>query len=122
MTGSVEMILWFMVKHFICDFPLQAFPYMYKNKGTYGHLGGLLHAHIHGLGTLIVLSCFGVVGEVLGAIVMLDIILHYHIDYAKMKIGRVLDLRPDNSEWFWILLGFDQLLHFLCYYFFTKLI
>jgi len=44
----------FFTKHFICDFVLQAFPYMYKNKGTYGHLGGIWHSLIHVLGTAIV--------------------------------------------------------------------
>jgi hypothetical protein len=35
------------------------------------------------------------------------------IDWAKMNAGNLYNLKPDNSEWFWILLGFDQLLHHL---------
>ncbi len=37
------------IKHFIADFPLQAFPFMCANKGTYGHAGGVIHALIHGI-------------------------------------------------------------------------
>lgn len=40
----VELLFWLFTKHFIVDFPLQAFPYQYQNKGTYGHPGGLLHS------------------------------------------------------------------------------
>jgi len=45
-----EALLWLFVKHFICDFPLQANPWMYRNKGTYGHAGGLAHSALHGVG------------------------------------------------------------------------
>lgn len=111
----MEILFWLVVKHFVCDYPLQAFPYMYRNKGTYGHLGGLIHAIIHYAGTTIVLAFFVPwwLAVTLGA---LDGFLHYHIDYAKMKLGAIYELKPDNSEWFWILLGFDQLLHYLTYF------
>jgi hypothetical protein len=42
--------------------------------------------------------------------------VHYHIDWAKMKISKRYDLQPNNSERFWILLGFDQLLHHITYF------
>jgi hypothetical protein len=50
-----EALVWLFIKHFICDFPLQAFPWIYRNKGTYGHIGGLTHALLHGIGTFTVL-------------------------------------------------------------------
>ena len=31
------------IKHFICDYPLQT-AYQLRNKGTYGHPGGIIHA------------------------------------------------------------------------------
>jgi hypothetical protein len=94
------------VKHFICDFPLQANPFFYKNKGTYGHAGGIAHAAIHGLGTWIILGWQAA---------LLDAVVHYHIDWAKMRLNKAWKLEPANSEAFWILLGFDQLLHQLTY-------
>ena len=38
-------------KHFLFDFVFQT-PYQLKNKGTYGHPGGLLHAGLHAAGSL----------------------------------------------------------------------
>lgn len=113
MTALIIAIL---LKHFVCDFPLQADPWMYKNKGTYGHLGGIYHAAVHAAGMIMVLAYFWPVGGLyvlFGAIA--DGIAHYHIDWAKMNINARMGWRPDNSEWFWMALGVDQLLHYLTY-------
>ena len=107
-------LFWLFVKHFICDFPLQAYPWMYRNKGTYLHLGGIAHAGIHALGTLLVLAPF--VGSLAIILAIVDMLVHYHIDWAKMNISKRFDLQPNNSERFWILLGFGQLLHHLTYF------
>lgn len=115
---SLILMLAFIVKHFVCDFPLQAFPWMYRNKGTYGHPGGFVHAGIHLLGTLLVFTLAvpnGYPSMMLLALCWADFIAHYHIDWAKIRLGVHFNLRPDNSEWFWILLGLDQLLHYLTY-------
>lgn len=112
MSLELSLILWLTVKHFVCDFPLQAFPWMYRNKGTYGHAGGLAHAGVHLVGSACVLLALAP-GFLWLALV--DMVVHYHIDWAKMNLGKRYGLRPDNSEWFWILLGLDQLLHMLTY-------
>jgi hypothetical protein len=110
----MEILFWLTIKHFICDFPLQAHPWMYSNKGTYGHPGGLVHALIHGFGTALVLYTLDQPMVLLLA--LFDMFCHYHIDLSKVKVGKIYNLRPDNSEWFWILLGVDQLLHYLTYF------
>lgn len=110
-----EALLGLFIKHFIGDFPLQMFPWIYQNKGLYLHPAGIVHAGIHGIGTFIVLSFFIDVNTSI-MLAMLDMLLHYHIDWAKMNVSRHYDLKPNNSEWFWILLGFDQLLHHLTYF------
>ncbi len=112
---EMKLLFLLMAKHFVCDFPLQAFPYQYRNKGTYGHPGGLLHAAIHEVGSLAVLIWFAPFTTAL-VLASFDAVAHYHIDYAKMKLGVIYNLKPDNSEWFWVLLGFDQLLHYLTYF------
>lgn len=110
-----EALLGLFIKHFICDFPLQMFPWIYQNKGRYLHPAGIVHAGIHGIGTLIVLSFFiDIKTSIILAII--DILLHYHIDWAKMNLSRHYDLKPNNSEWFWVLLGLDQFLHHLTYF------
>jgi hypothetical protein len=108
------IIFGLLLKHFLIDFPLQT-PYMYLNKGTYGHWGGILHAYLHGIGTFIVLILCG--GPVYASVLLglFDYVLHYHIDWAKVKLTKHYELTPTNSEKYWWLLGFDQLLHQLTY-------
>lgn len=110
-----EALLGLFIKHFIGDFPLQMFPWIYQNKGRYLHPAGIVHAGIHGIGTFIVLSFFIDIHTSI-LLATLDMLLHYHIDWAKMNLSRHYDLKPNNSEWFWVLLGLDQLLHHLTYF------
>ena len=103
------------VKHFVIDFPLQG-PYQYKNKGTYGHPGGLLHSYLHGLGTWAVIFIFCPVSSTFAfSLGIIDCLIHYHIDCAKMNINKNMGWMPTTHEQFWWLLGFDQLLHALTY-------
>jgi hypothetical protein len=101
------------LKHFIIDFPLQN-KYQWSNKGTYGHMGGILHAGLHGIGTLLCLVFF--VDPLFAVIIAsLDCVIHYHIDWAKMNINKKMGWAPTTHEQFWWLLGLDQLLHSLTY-------
>jgi hypothetical protein len=112
---TTNIFFMLLIKHFICDFPLQAFPYQYRNKGTYGHLGGILYSGMHVMGSMMVLAIYTDYRTAI-MLSLFDGIMHYHIDWAKMNIGKKYVLKPDNSEWFWILMGFDQFLHALTYY------
>lgn len=114
-------------KHFIFDFLLQT-KYQWSNKGKYGHPGGLLHAFLAGFGTFIsvllvsyamsdltiseILYSAPLVG--LAYICILEMIIHYHIDWAKIKLNDKFSLTPEGPK-FWWLLGFDQYLHYLTY-------
>jgi hypothetical protein len=97
------------VKHFICDFPLQ-YPYMFLNKGKYGHPGGLLHAAVQGTGTLAVCLGFGLPLW----LAIADAVIHYHVDWTKNQLNDRFKLAP-NNKYFWWLLGADQLAHYLTY-------
>jgi hypothetical protein len=98
-------------KHFIVDFPLQQ-AYQYTNKGTYGHPGGILHAGLHGIGTFLCLMVFSPFAIFFAFV---DMIVHYHIDWAKMNLNAKMGWGPTTHEQFWWLLGLDQLLHYLTY-------
>ena len=112
MNTVVILLLALFTKHFIVDFPLQL-EYQWRNKGTYGHPGGLIHAGLHGIGTYF---CFFWLSVELGLILaVFDMIVHYHIDWAKMKLNARYNWRPESSEKFWWLLGLDQYLHALTY-------
>lgn len=107
------MALWILtvlvVKHFVCDFPLQV-PFMFLNKGKYGHPGGIIHAAVHGVGTLLVLFCFGLPSW----LALIDFAIHYHVDWLKNQLNDRFALQPAN-KFFWWLLGADQLAHYLTY-------
>ena len=103
------------VKHFVFDWLYQP-AYQWQNKGTYGHLGGILHAAQHGLGTAIVFYLLGVPAVAFTlALIGWEMILHYHIDWAKMNINRKMGWKAENSNQFWQLTGLDGLLHYLTY-------
>lgn len=111
MTELIVMTLLF-TKHFIVDFPLQP-RYMYSNKGTYGHPGGLLHAAAHGAGTWVCLVWFNPIAALW--LSLADAVVHYHIDWAKMTINKRMGWGPTTHEEFWWLTGLDQFLHALTY-------
>lgn len=102
------------LKHFIFDFAYQP-PYQWKNKGTYGHMGGIQHSGFHAIVTGLILLVYPVSVEKIGYLVLFEFIVHYHIDWAKMNINKKMGWKADTHEGFWILLGFDQLLHLQCY-------
>jgi hypothetical protein len=108
------LLLALFTKHFIVDFPLQT-KYQWSNKGRYGHPGGLLHAGLHGIATAIILLFFVHYVDVAIVFGIIDAIIHYHIDWAKMNLNNKMKWEPATSEKFWWLLGFDQYLHALTY-------
>jgi hypothetical protein len=110
----LEALFLLFVKHFICDFPLQTSPWMYRNKGTYLHPGGLAHAAVHAIGTWLVLVFF--IGQQAHLYALIDFMVHYHVDWLKMNLNKKYNLRADNGNGFWILLGLDQLLHHITYF------
>ena len=75
-----------LVKHMIADYALQS-PFMFKNKGRYGHPGGLLHAAVHVALTapvLLILPPHDL--KIAGYILAAEFITHYHIDWGKEQI------------------------------------
>jgi hypothetical protein len=111
MNEVLFLIFLLFTKHFIVDFPLQ-FKYQWSNKGTYGHFGGILHSGLHGIGTWLCFAFFTPYAVIYGIV---DMIVHYHIDWAKMNLNARLGYGPNTHEQFWWLLGFDQYLHALTY-------
>lgn len=109
----IWVLFFLFLKHFIVDFPLQT-KFQWSNKGTYGHIGGILHAILHGTGTYIVLICFTTL-PLAAAMFLFDTIVHYHIDWAKMYINKRFNWHPEFNPEFWWLLGLDQFLHYITY-------
>lgn len=101
------------VKHFIFDFAYQP-PYQWQNKGTYGHWGGIVHSGQHALATLAILLFFTNPLLALG-IAVLEFLIHYHVDWAKMNLNAKMGWGANTHNEFWVLLGVDQLFHSLTY-------
>jgi hypothetical protein len=121
MNGPVDITLVLTIisllitKHFVVDFLFQS-PYQYLNKGTYGHPGGLLHAGLHALATaMIFLPIPGITVWLALGLAAVDGVIHYHVDWAKVAINKEFGWQANTHSEFWILLGFDQFLHYATY-------
>lgn len=119
---ALWILTFLFVKHFWVDFAIQ-YPYMLKEKGTYGAWGGIHHAFLHGMTTAWVLIFFvpatSIGIQAVAQMAVLDMFLHYHIDWIKAKVSA--RFTPQNVE-FWWLLGLDQLCHYLTYLIITAII
>jgi hypothetical protein len=115
MSTIILLLALFGIKHFICDFLLQ-YPYMLEQKGTYGAAGGIAHATIHALGTLVVLVIalpWGLSAHIAALILgIIDGVIHYHIDWVKQQLNNGLTVA---DRMFWVWFGADQGLHYLTY-------
>jgi hypothetical protein len=101
------------IKHFVFDYPLQV-GYQLRNKATYGHPGGLVHAGLHVFGTS---ATFFIVnpGLTVGiAILVGEFIVHYHLDWAKGQFNKRSRLTTADALYWWGI-GLDQMLHHLTY-------
>lgn len=104
----------FVLKHFLVDYVFQT-PYQYLNKGKVFHLGGWIHAGLHGLATYAIL--FLVFKDLMFAITWssFDMLTHYVIDYMRVNLARVFKRTSVDDNSFWWLTGFDQMLHYMVY-------
>jgi hypothetical protein len=100
-------------KHLIFDFVYQP-PYQWQNKGTYGHLGGIVHSGQHAIATLVLLPYFTSIGVAL-FLATLEFVIHYHMDWFKMWYNKKKGWGPATHNEFWVLTGIDQWVHALTY-------
>ena len=119
-TAVIVVMTVLQLKHFLFDYVLQT-PFQFRNKGTYGHFGGVLHSGMHAIGTI---AAFFVIppGWALGAAIMVgEFIVHYHVDWSKEQTLRRLKLTTTDA-WYWRIYGADQLAHQLTYVVITALL
>jgi hypothetical protein len=107
-------LAYLLIKHAVADFFLQT-EFQWRNKGVYGHPGGLVHVAIHVVLTLPVFLILRPRTLAVAAVVLLtEALVHYHIDWFKDHIVKRRQwTTADNS--YWRALGVDQLLHGLTY-------
>lgn len=121
----------FVLKHFICDFPLQNIfdNWIIKNKGS--RIAGewvpplILHSTIHVAVSFIILSFtfsqfdssfieHNAIWPKLAVVCLLEFIAHFIIDRIKAHPDLGGRFKPDQI-YFWWALGFDQLAHYITY-------
>ena len=113
MSGAALLLLTMLeVKHLLFDFVFQSL-YHVRNKGTYGHPGGLAHSGLHVLGTSAALALVAPRLSLAVAILAGEFVIHYHVDWGKEQIMRRRDGVQD--AFFWRMMGLDQFLHQLTY-------
>jgi hypothetical protein len=106
---ALIVVLILLFKHLVCDFFLQT-AYQYRNKGIYGHPGGLLHAGLHVLGTAFLFLYVNPGPKIIALILAGEFVVHYHIDWTKEQIVKRLKLSTEDAAFWWVL-GVDQFLH-----------
>lgn len=111
--STLILLILLTVKHLIADFALQS-RYILDNRRFYGHPAGILHVAIHLVGTLAVLVFIGTPALLILAMLFVEGLVHYHLDWAKDNLVLKLGLN-DEKRGYWILLGADQMCHQLTY-------
>ncbi len=99
----------FFTKHYIVDFVLQTIQQV-RTKGIWAHPVGFSHSLEQGIWTAVILV-FWVDFRVALVLGVVEIHIHYVIDYCKMHFGS----RDMQEKPYWIQLGLDQYLHYLTY-------
>lgn len=103
-----------MVKHSYADFTIQTYLQTVR-KGIYRDWVGITHSLDHVWTTVIALLIFSVFYTIpfllIPVIAIVEGIIHYHIDWVKVRFGT----KDNTSPAFWAQFGLDQLAHHLCY-------
>jgi hypothetical protein len=107
------LLVGFMLKHFLADFPLQT-PYMLgKGKREGWELPLLAHCSVHVGATFLILLVAGL-GWAAIPIALAEGAAHFVIDRLKAHPDLGGRWNPSQPQ-FWWALGADQLAHNLCY-------
>lgn len=110
---ALLLLLALQVKHIICDGPLQTLQ-MVRDKSVYLKPLGVIHALIHSVGSFVVLLLVGLPLVFALQLVLLEFVLHYHIDFIKEKIVKQFGWYHSDGPFWWALIV-DQTLHHMSY-------
>lgn len=109
----LTLLLLLQVKHMFADFFMQT-PRMLTGRGQYFHVGRMQHAGVHAVGSAIALAVMGTGPVVLIAMIAVEWVVHFHIDWGKARYSDKVGHTPADAG-FWRAFGFDQTLHQLTY-------
>lgn len=100
--------------HFLADYCLTT-PQMIKAKASGKKLQHIFfHSCVHAILMSLVFFAFSISWKTVLLLFSFELCSHFVIDYIKGFAGRLFPTLADNQQKpFWILYGFDQLLHLL---------
>jgi len=105
------LLTFLMIKHAIADLFLQT----YHTVGDKHKYISLSHRHYAEHAVLTLFVCVFFTTPLWAVVVaVLDYILHWHIDFAKHRIINRYNVKRNSNQFFRIQ-AFDQILHFLTY-------
>ena len=108
---ALILLLFLQIKHWYADFKIQTYMQTVK-KGVWLHPIGISHSLDHTWCSMAALVCFSILVSPLSAIAILIVsllegIVHYIIDFVKVKYG----CKDSTVPLFWNQFGLDQLAH-----------
>jgi hypothetical protein len=118
-SAALYLLILLQIKHWYIDFVNQSMDEV-NNKGTYWHWTGMKHSVKQGIGTFVCVWAIVGYAYIPFAIIvgLIDFVLHYNIDWAKMNWGN----RDITTPQFWNHLGLDQMAHQLTYIMITYMV
>ena len=115
LNSALILLVLLEAKHLLADYFLQT-PIMLINRGKYVHKGRAIHCLVHVAGSGIALLLLSVPIGLLAPVLLVEWLVHYHIDFAKGAWSNMSGHGP-NDAGYWRAFGFDQFLHQLTYVF-----
>ena len=111
-TMEVALLVVLLLCHYLADFCL-TLPVMIRAKADGRGIGGIMmHAAVHAMLMGVCLLFFGVRIKLLLLLIVIEWLSHFIIDSAKGRVSvRWPVLSDAHKKPYWMLYGFDQLLH-----------
>jgi hypothetical protein len=111
----IVLLFLLQIKHWYADFKIQTYMQTVK-KGIWLNPIGLSHSVDHMWGSMLALLFFSVIMTpiiwwLIIVIAIAEAIVHYLIDFTKVKFG----CKDNTNPMFWNQFGLDQLAHQTCY-------
>lgn len=100
--------------HYLADFCLTTKSMIRAKSNGKEYYPILLHAGVHAVLMTLVLEVFGVSLHGCVAAFLIELVSHFLIDTLKSKLSIKYEVLRDNTQKpYWMVYGFDQLLHIL---------
>ena len=110
----ILLIALFQIKHWYADFKIQTYMQTVK-KGVWLDPIGMTHTRDHMLASLVALLLFSFVHTIqpltMLAVVAVEGVYHYLVDYIKVKYGS----KDSTKPLYWNQFGLDQMAHQMSY-------